>query len=428
MPGEKILIVTTGGGNDILSGTLIANSLPIERTIDIAGVLSPGAMHMYDGTPENAINNVRGEIRRFIAGKTPIEIPFIDKEVVKLSREYGLPIRDFYNFSLRFGSGELQTKIHQLIEREKYGLVIGVDVGGDILARNGTRDPTVLSPAMDHAILRMLGNLKVPSILVEFGLGTDGELRPEGIEEILAEMEKENVLCQKDTIDKNAHYVETYRKMFEKISQTRSGNTVPNTLKTLEANTDIIARFDGRVTINDKEKMLFPFDVRLPKEHFGKMYTFEPKKLATLRQETAWEFDNLLEQHIRIKNRHPQWRTEMDFTYLWSGNNWKTATIGDGKCLYLLTPSNRITGEQRQQLVQKCFEQYASGNADVVVMYKNDLDYVKTDGHFISYPTFAGQFVVLSVDNYFGKKVSADINMYSSIRLERRDSSAKPSP
>ena len=75
---KKALILGTGGGNDIVSATLIADYLHNEGIeCDVAGILSMGALHEFDGVKESVINEIK-DVKRYLTNKQKTEISFRD--------------------------------------------------------------------------------------------------------------------------------------------------------------------------------------------------------------------------------------------------------------------------------------------------------------------------------------------------------------
>ena len=76
------------------------------------------------------------------------------------------------------------------LKRLDISLVVGVDVGGDVIARGN--EPGLRSPLADSLMLAVLAKLKtdykIPSVVGFFGFGSDGELKQEELLKYLSEI------------------------------------------------------------------------------------------------------------------------------------------------------------------------------------------------------------------------------------------------
>ena len=215
---NRALVVGTGGGNDIVSATLISDYLSKQGIIcDVAGILSPGAIHEFGSEYEKPVNLIEGEIKRYINSKEKREISFIDSDLPELAKSLEYPVNRFYEFSTKYGTKELLDSVNNLIEENNYDLFLGVDVGGDILSEFN-KDKNILSPLMDFTTLHLLGKVNVDSYLVQFGLGTDGELRKERIGEILSELNQKNLILGEASIGNEDSEIARFRELFSDIS------------------------------------------------------------------------------------------------------------------------------------------------------------------------------------------------------------------
>ncbi len=375
-PYKKVLVIGAGGGNDIVSATLVAlylNSQGIET--DVGGALSPGAVHTYQGNIESVVNSLEGDVRRYVPSRKPGEISFVDAHLPRLIQKHHLPIRKLYNFSIRFGTSALTAGVEDLAKKEGYECIVAVDVGGDILAR-GSEDQYVLSPMMDFAFLKGLSDCKVPSLLIEFGLGTDGELRPAGIREILDNLRKKSIILYESHISGKHNEVKKFRALFEDVRKIRSGHTAVMTLRTLDTptpNQDIITDYRLSYRVKDR-KWDVPFPITLLHDTFGKVYGIDLRLLAKERQNTVWSYENSLEQYICLRS-FPTWKTEADLFYLWSGDSWRSPRLYDGICLQLLAFSTRIPEDVRGDIIATSMARMKEGEHDAALVYAHDLQF-----------------------------------------------------
>jgi hypothetical protein len=357
IPYKKPFIIGTGGGNDIISATLVLSDLVESgRMPDLAGICSPGAFHLYNGAEEQPVNIVNKNARRYIHSKKTIEISFIDIKVPELLREQGISC-EVYNLSGRHGTRRLIEGLKNLIEKNQYDGIIAVDVGGDILAR-GKRDPTILSPHMDFTTLYAVSQLPIPSVLLEFGLQTDGELRPKGCEEILMELKEKRWILDTLYLDKKSKALETFKKVYEGVKGIRHGHTAHMTLQTLESDEDINTEYKSKLRVID-QKWDYKFPVTLESKYFGKAFIIDLKPMAATR-ELAFPYKTPLEMYLKTK-KIIDTRTEMDLLYSWT----------DNACTWLGLLSPQIKSPMREEILSYGLDNLHR-HADSALLWKTD--------------------------------------------------------
>lgn len=381
IPYQRPLVIGTGGGNDIVSACLVIAELR-DRGIkaDVAGVCSPGATHTYNFSEEMPINTVTSGTRRYIHAKNVIGISFIDGKIPELLEKEGISSR-VYNLSFRNGTQRLIESLGLLIKERNYDGIIAVDVGGDVLAR-GKKDPTILSPLMDFSTLYVLSQLSTPSTLVEFGLQTDGELRPQGCEEILGDLRSKGIMLDEQEIKLADKHVQVFKRIYEGVKETRSGHTNTMTLKTLESSEDLHENYRFGVRVLDKHAT-YEFPVTLESKYFGKVFIMDLKKLAQNR-ELAFPYRNTLESFLKTK-QIVDTKTEMDLLY----------NRDSGVCLWLAMTGPQIQGEQRRELLNYGLDNL-SKHADAALLCKADAEGNKI--RLLEHSSQVGDFVITSTE------------------------------
>lgn len=374
----RALVLWTWWGNDIVSALIVALDLQRQGIqTDVAWVLSPGAIHYFAGKPEKSINAISWNVQRYINGKSLYPITFVDGVLPKIADAHDIQIPHYYDFSTRFGTQALSHDLQKLVQQRAYDLFVEVDVGGDILAR-GVEDLTLLSPLMDFTSLHLMRNLSIDNYLVEFWLLTDGELRPQWTKEILHWLQTTWLLLDQDMLSLQDPHVQSFINVFDDIKKIRAGHTWVMTLKTLEhiwSQEDILTQYRFRSQVGS-QRWHTPFDVVLPHEYFGQAYLIDGKWLAQQRTQTAFAYENPLEQYIRLKSLQPSWKTEMDLFYLRSGDN-RTTAKQQWHCLHCLMPSTMIDNDTRKKIIEAWIGQLASRDVDVSLILKEDLALVE---------------------------------------------------
>ncbi|MEI7749407.1 MAG: DUF1152 domain-containing protein [Candidatus Moraniibacteriota bacterium] len=373
-------------------GSVAVHLLSSGIETDVAGVLSPMAVHTYQGRIERAINTIRGDMKRFIHAPTPVPIRFVDASAPKFYKEVGIGVGKYFDLSIRFGTEKLILDLERLIETEGYDLIVAVDVGGDVFAR-GRKDPTVLTPLADFALLYAISRLPVDSVLVGIGLGTDGELRPTGMSEILAGLRTDGSLISEFRLSATDPAVIALRKLYEKVSAIRKGNTMGRLLQTLEVDQDIPIRHRHHSQIGGRSWNVY-YDSVIPGEYASIAYVVNLKMLAESRRETAFAFSNPLEQYVRMKRVTTEWATELDLGYVWSDQDWMSPHR-EGYCLHLLVPSRRIPFETRMEILSHGIRKT---EADYALVLNDDIALLSHRMSLSQYPIApAGAFGILTI-------------------------------
>jgi len=372
---KHAFVFGTGGGNDIVSAVLVALYLQKHGIkTDLGGLLSPAATHKFKNKIEKVVNLVKGEAIREIPAKESLQISFLDNHLPKILEKTGIEnIPRIYDLSIRYGTKKLVQDFNALVKKNNYDLIVAVDVGGDILARGGSenQDITLRSPVMDFASLYLLGFVDVDCMLVEFGLGTDGELRPEGMKQILAKLEEKKLFFHLSRIKKNDAEFKQFKRFLLNVGEIRKGHAILVTAQTLKTSLTKTVKTIYRVHSQlGKRKWTNRIKITLPGEYNGRVFIIDGKRLADQRKQTAFSFDNPLEQYVRLK-QFPSWKTELDLHYLWSGNDW-TSAEQKGNCLLLLVPSNLLPASIRLGLFEEGKTQLLEGKVDILLILKED--------------------------------------------------------
>ncbi|MGV8151681.1 MAG: DUF1152 domain-containing protein [Candidatus Nanoarchaeia archaeon] len=357
---RKPLLIGIGGGNDIVSSVLILQYLKEQGiNADLAGMSSPGAWHNYNSQGENPVNILTKNTTRFRPSKNPVNISYLDPALPELLEKHNLNNVNVYNVSLRYGAQKLIQDLDKLIKENNYDGILAIDIGGDVFAR-GKEHETILSPLMDFAMLYVINNLKKPSKLLEFGLQTDGELRPESCQEILNNLNKENAVISEFNINKNDNALKVFESIYSEIEKIRHGHTAHMTLKTLEERQDIDTIYKFRIQVLDK-KWYYEFPIKLEQKYFGKAFLFDAKKLLE-KTSLAFDFKDPFELYVKMKNKIDT-KSEMDMLYAKPNN--EVIWLG------LLCPQIKDK-YQRNEIINYGLDKL-DNHADVALIWKKDM-------------------------------------------------------
>lgn len=355
---KNVLIINSGGCELLcsiaLSKLLIANG----AKVDVGCILNPCAEHIFDTQTERIINVLGAENKRFILNT---EIQFIDNFIPKTADAFGVRIGHYYEFSLKFGLTNLLKELTNLISSNEYDVVIGFDVGGDILGSEA--EPVLLTPIMDNALLQILGNLYVDTFLFMMGIGTDGELSLITIDKTLKELKQEKITIEVSEFDKQ--YCDMIVQLFETNKHIQFGEMAEALLKTLKyteeeknaKNAKNICQ-DYSVSFKVIENPAKDWKVKtqqyLMRGLYKSLFVLDAKKFYNSRKNSIIRFDDILECQIKYKNRNPAWKTELDTYYLQFQDIWHGSKVNAP--LYLLTPSTILKGSDRKEFLRAGIE------------------------------------------------------------------------
>jgi hypothetical protein len=173
---KRILVIAIGGGGDIASASIIANSL---KTMGHTTVLASIAWerYIYDPVPGPIrLSEIENPSKRgdhyILVNKNSYATRggrLVIPQAVKASRALG---REVYIVDMYSGVEGYVKGLSNIIGDERVDLVIGVDVGGDVLA-TGLEDD-LWSPLADWIGLAALSRLN--GIVAVHSPGSDGEL------------------------------------------------------------------------------------------------------------------------------------------------------------------------------------------------------------------------------------------------------------
>lgn len=271
----KVLIVGTGGGNDIFSCLGAARALepPGSWQVDFAGVLSPFHHHAnVESTPYPGVTRTLPTSKRSVRTKRhEFPISFVDATVARLIEERDIfGVKNVYGLSLKHGSEGLAESLQALAR--KYDAIILADIGGDIFY-GGREDRHVLSPMFDAMVLRGFVDAKVPGFLFEAGPGTDGELDPFRLQLALTCPGIARTPWREADLDWWDKLFETY------IKPVRPGRTVPITIEAARSKAPLIKLpYRGRAHFG-KHRWYANFDHVISTELCRSYYTLVPDQI-----------------------------------------------------------------------------------------------------------------------------------------------------
>lgn len=271
---NNILFIGTGGGNDIFSSLYIADKMRGQLKYSISGVLSPAATHYFNNNIEQCVNVLDNSVERYLGNK---KISFIDDMILDIIDKYQYHPTKVFELSLKYGLKELGIQFNNTIRNENFDCICFVDMGGDILGRK--EDNTLLSPLMDFTCLYLSKYVDVDCFLIEFGLGTDGELRDNSINNIMDELLTKNLIIDKirNSIDDS---LIRFNNVFEDVSKVRVGYATYLTLKLLlDSNFDRNIKFRSSYKFND-DNWKYEFNSIISNKYVNDIFLIDIKKIS----------------------------------------------------------------------------------------------------------------------------------------------------
>ncbi|WP_236753037.1 DUF1152 domain-containing protein [Acidianus sp. HS-5] len=201
----KALVFGIGGGGDILSALLpYTYYRKLGYEVKLGAVVweryvedpLPGPICKEDLTNFDEVNDyVYRVYPNSYAVRGGIKIVPQLMRVLKVVSDYGFAICN------KGGDVGMTEALNDLIAKEKFDLVIGVDAGGDVLANGDEKG--LGSPLIDSISLASLVSLNSMSILGIIGAGSDGELDHNYVLKRISEVAKIGGLLDSKGIDED---------------------------------------------------------------------------------------------------------------------------------------------------------------------------------------------------------------------------------
>lgn len=197
------------------------------HTIDLAGFLTPWALHSFDGVVEQPVQRVESgkTIQKMFADKKRTELPnSFEGMMPELNAAYGWGINNMFVFSLQHGYEKLSVAWNELMRSQGYDMVVAIDIGGDILAQQQDV-PLLRTPIVDMVCLKLLKETQLTGVstaLGVIGLGTDGEIPIERMQEIRKEYECRGCIIYEHAVHMSSGFTDAMH-IIDKKMNVRSG-------------------------------------------------------------------------------------------------------------------------------------------------------------------------------------------------------------
>ena len=251
MFGKKnIVIFAAGGGNDIFSAIAYVKAYLCNyefNKIAIVSVLGFTPFHSNEEIKPNCLNIELSLIKptnnmcRYLPFHNPKEIFCLERLFPEILKDIAPEIINYVCMSPKYSAIDQAVNLNKLFDewemKEDDTLLNIVDFGGDILT-NGLQS-SIISPELDAYTLAVVKNLINYSSKISICFpGVDGELSKDYLSACCDD--NNSNINSKHLIDEvKWHNILT--KIYDKLKNKRSGNTIPNMLNVLDAislNTD----------------------------------------------------------------------------------------------------------------------------------------------------------------------------------------------
>jgi hypothetical protein len=349
---DKALVLGAGSGRDMASCILLTQGLREQGiVVDLAGFLTPWALHTFGGRLERPVNELTGKrSRKFIASRQEVSLDsYFEPELKKLNTELGLGVGSFYLFSLQYGTQRLRSQLESLIKKNSYDVLIALDVGGDILARKKDY-PWLLTPIVDFSCLTILGGLRsdIDCYLTVAAPGVDGEIPCENLMEIFDELESKGLVLSSDVLVKGSKAYQAYRSISNSLNLRTGSNS--NTFRLIEK---VVSSKRARMSETLKKtvslgerRWTFSFPLDLSLSLAKRVYYFDLKSIHAMR-DISFGYDSVLEAFVKLRQLGAG-GTEVDLSFV------PRAMEGGGykDTVFLLTPPQRVRGKKRKAMLE----------------------------------------------------------------------------
>jgi hypothetical protein len=289
---SKALVIGAGSGRDIASSVLITENLREQGIgVDLAGFLTPWALHEFDRELEKSVNRASKPSRKFIATKKDVSLDsYFEPELPEINEELGLGVGDIYLFSLQYGTEKLREELEGLVRQKSYDLIVAVDVGGDILAHKQDLS-SVYTPIVDLSCLEITDlRTTAEKYLTVVAPGVDGEIPSQRLAEIIG---NERVLKREQLTPESRNY-QTFVQVYDEINRrTQSSSHTGDVIrKVVEGKSDLKEEY---------KRSNVSFTVQLDKELASGIYYFDLEAVKSQRRDMHVSYENISEAHRLMK-------------------------------------------------------------------------------------------------------------------------------
>jgi hypothetical protein len=277
---KKALIIGIGGGGDVVSCVIIGKML---KMLDVKCIYGGVIWERFKRDPKPGPRSIEEieECRKICSclgwiGKDSRigDLRLTTSQVAEYVEEYVVGI------DISKGEKNISACLGDFIELEGIDIVIGVDAGGDALARGD--EPRLISPLADAIMIAALN--KLPSVIAITGFGSDGELQRDEIERYLSEIAEKQGLLGVSMLTK-----EEAESIYPLIGKVETEASKVPVLAALGYYGDYILWEGHKIKVSALNSLIFYLDTRV-------VYEFSPLPKLVEGSESIEEANEMLHQ------------------------------------------------------------------------------------------------------------------------------------
>lgn len=367
----KALIIGAGSGRDIASAILVRESLrDAFSDVDLAGFLTPWALHSFDGSIERPINSITKKTKKFIPTKedSPLK-SFFEPFLIECNEKYSLDINNIYLFSLQYGTYILSEEIKRLVQNNGYDTIFVVDVGGDILASEDDCR-TLLTPIVDLSCLEIMSEMpsSIKLYLSVISPGVCGEIGMARMASIIDEFRNSKFFVWHKNYTEQSQEYQKFKMVNNAINQKTSSYShteqIINRIVQYKGNENFKSIYEKKYRIGEKEYSL-SFPVEIGRDYFNSIYYFDLKQVKSAKRGLTMRFHSVLEGFLKV--RTAVCGTELDLSFVVDnfGN-------GNNNPIFLLTPCCYADANQRSEIMRFGVEEIKNGKIKYAITMKEN--------------------------------------------------------
>lgn len=361
---RKLLVLAVGGGNGGISTLWLLQQMQHSHgldpeIIDLLCMLPDGVdYHGLLPATIDGLFEVTPASYRTIGGERVK--PFPEPTLAAHKGDFGL--RGVYGACLTRGTVGFSQTLHELVEREKYDLLLAVDVGGGFIATD--ENTRVLSPWMDayaaFALQKLQVNEVCPIEVAVMGLGTDGESTPEMIESALARVQPHSEgLLEAASLSEITRF---YQDFVRPKRQSQTGDLMVEAISGRLKSGYTVSRYFHVRQWMGTHKFVAEQAFHLDPRHAGKYYLFNG--IHRIGNRFIRQCNSSLEW-VRM-TQDPQMRFQHELV---------NQTVEGG---LMATPSWLFPPQQREEILAEVKKALKTGHYEKVFLYPQDYEQVRS--------------------------------------------------
>jgi hypothetical protein len=370
---KRCLLIGAGSGRDILATTLLSERPDFASVqFDVAGFLTPWAVHKFSKRTERPINKLgKGVSTKNLYNKGSEKVAsYFECDLLNLRDAFNLNHRNYYLFSLHSGLPRLRRDFQTLINKNRYDVIVLIDVGGDILTSYESL-PQVYTPIVDLTSLELLksSRTRARKIVAVVAPGSDGELSAVSIRKEISSLRKSKGMISHEIIDSGSIYFSQFIALSNEVDKRTGlkGGTVRTIKLGLNKESIQTIRLKKSASVFGKEVM-WGFEHKINHDLLKQILYFDPKTIYKHTYSIPM-FKNVLDAHLSLRPECSG--TELDLSYI--PTTFGTRHLSN---IYSLTPNEKMKARDRTILLQYGLDNYRAYVSQLLVLQR-DLKYVK---------------------------------------------------